>query len=109
MQIIIENLELEVIIGVLPFEREKPQKILLSAELFYSYAGVYLDYRQVIECLTENLQTQKYEILEDALQDLARKLHRAFPQFYKMILLIQKPDIFANCSIGVREVFDFKD
>lgn len=102
MTILIENLKIEAIIGVLPFEREKPQKIIIDAELNYSYDGEYLDYVEIVEFITQTLQKEKYEILEVALQDLKQKLKIKFSTLTHLTLSIKKPDILSDCVVGVK-------
>ena len=50
-KIFLENLLLEVVIGILPFEREKRQKIRIDGEFIYfkNNEDEFLDYRDLRE------------------------------------------------------------
>lgn len=108
MTLLIQNLILEVIIGILPFEREKPQKIQLDMELDYDYNGEYLNYVEIIDFISTELKEQKYRLLEEALQDLIAKLKLAFPLILCVSLSIKKPDILSNCIVGANKKSFFK-
>lgn len=102
MILLIEKLELEVIIGILPFEREKSQKIIIDAELEYDYKGEYLSYVKIVDFLSLEFKKNQYGLLEEALQDLSSKLKQNFPSLTKISLSIKKPDILPNCVVGVK-------
>lgn len=102
MTLLIENLVLEIIIGILPSEREKKQKIILNAELDYDYQGEYLNYVEIVEFLTFELQNNQYQLLEVALQDLHSKLRQNFTNLQNISLSIQKPEILKNCIVGAK-------
>lgn len=103
MTLIIQNLSLEVIIGILPFERENPQKIDLDMELDYDYRGKYLNYVEIVDFVSLELKERKYRLLEEALEDLIAKLKIHFPMILAVSLSIKKPDILSNCIVGVRK------
>ncbi|WP_027327119.1 dihydroneopterin aldolase [Helicobacter pametensis] len=102
MILLIERLELEVIIGILSFEREKRQKIIIDAELEYDYCGEYLNYVEIVDFLSLEFEKNRYGLLEEALQDLNSKLRQNFPTLTKISLSIKKPDILPNCVVGVK-------
>lgn len=103
MTLMIQNLSLEVIIGILPFERENPQKIELDMELDYDYKGEYLNYVNLVDFVSLKLKEEKYGLLEEALEDLITNLKLHFPMILSISLCIKKPDILSNCIVGVRK------
>lgn len=103
MILIIQNLSLEVIIGILPFERENAQKIDLDVELKYDYRGEYLNYAEIVDFISSTIKEKKYGLLEEALEDLITKLKSYFPMILSISLSIKKPDILSNCVVGVRK------
>lgn len=102
MFLLIEDLELEAVIGILPFERERAQKIIINADLEYNYQGTYLNYVEIVEFLSSELKANQYGLLEEALQDLSQKLKTCFPTLNHISLSLKKPDILSNCIVGAR-------
>lgn len=104
MTLLIEKLELEVIIGILPIEREKSQKVIIDAELEYDYHGEYLSYVEIVDFFSLEFKNNQYGLLEEALQDLSFKLKQKFSPLTKISLSIKKPDILSNCVVGVKQI-----
>lgn len=102
MTLLIENLSLKVIIGILPSEREIPQEIILNGEFSYEYKGEYLNYVEIVEFLKNELKNNQYELLEDALLDLQKKIQIVFPSITHFSLSIKKPEILSDCIVGAR-------
>lgn len=102
MTLLIENLSLKVIIGILPSERETPQEIILNGEFSYEYKGEYLNYVEIVEFLKNELKNNQYELLEDALLDLQKKIQNVFPSITHFSLSIKKPEILSDCIVGAR-------
>lgn len=103
MTLTIQNLSLEAIIGILPFERENPQRIIIDAELEYDYKGDYLNYADLVDLILLKMKEERYGLLEDALEDLITNLKIHFPMILSISLSIKKPDILSNCIVGVRK------
>lgn len=103
MTLIIQDLNSEVIIGILPFEREKPQKIHLNIELEYAYRGEYINYVEVVDLVLSELKERKYGLLEEALEDLTVKLKTSFPQILSSLICIKKLEILTNCIVGAKK------
>lgn len=104
MKIFIRQLELEAIIGLLPEEREKPQRIIVDLELEYDYdskRSTYLDYGWMRNQVISLLQSEKFELLEDAATQIKHTLISSFPEITTMNLSLTKPDIFVDCQVGV--------
>ena len=102
MQIIIENLTFETIVGILEKERHTPQKVILHVKISYDYNGDnMIDYAKVSAFLEAEMNQMGYFLLEDALTDLSQKLKILYPQMLKMKLKIFKPTILPNAMVGV--------
>ncbi|WP_295698746.1 dihydroneopterin aldolase [uncultured Helicobacter sp.] len=107
----IENLTCEAIIGVLPFERYTPQKLIIEADITYMYspAQAFLDYAHICESIQQYLQNGTYELLESALIDITQKLKTQFPAICTLTLCIKKPNILDSCIVGASITRHFKD
>ena len=92
------RLRLKCIIGILPFEREKKQKILLKLR---AKSGEFLDYAWLCEWLKNAYKAQKFELLEDSLNFVANELKKAHPPLKSLKISIIKPKIIKNAKVGV--------
>jgi len=102
MTIHIESLLIETIIGILDFERVKPQMVIVDIEASYLYKKeLFINYATVAQLIEKQLQTQKYELLEEALLGLEELLTLTYPAIYNLKLKILKPDILNNCNVGL--------
>lgn len=102
MQIHIDNLTFETIVGILEKERLTPQKVTLHVKIAYDYqGGNFIDYAKVSAFLESEMNVMCYFLLEDALKDLSQKLKVFYPQMSKLKLKISKPDILPNAIVGV--------
>ena len=102
ISIIIKDFEFETIIGVLDFERVKPQKVIINLEIAYEYNGTYLDYAKVSEIIKNILQTKKFEVLEDSLNYICSYLKNEYLNIREINLEILKPDILQNLTVGAK-------
>jgi len=102
MQIIIQDLAFETIVGILEKERHTPQKVILHVKISYDYAGDnFMDYAKIAAFLETVMKQMSYFLLEDALIDLSQKLKVLYPQMSKIKLKIFKPTILPNAMVGV--------
>ena len=77
--IYIENLKTEAIIGILDFEREKPQQIIAECKIDYTREGEkFIDYSIVVGMIEEILITGQYFLIEDALDDIILAIKNTF-------------------------------
>jgi len=102
ISIIIKDFEFETIIGVLDFERVKPQKVIINLEITYKYEKEYLDYAKVSEIIKNILQTKKFEVLEDSLNYICSYLKNEYLNIKEINLEILKPDILENMTVGAK-------
>ncbi len=107
MTIHIESLTYEVIIGLLDFEREKPQKVIIDLSASYDYKKEYLDYAHIVSLIHNELKTKKYELLEDALLGVKKTIIETYPQIKTLWLKIAKPDIIPECSVALSNQWEF--
>ena len=100
-RIIIENLEFEAIIGILPEERKKAQKVLVNAEIEYEDKENFIDYAEVCKIIENLMKEKKFLLIEDALEAIECVLLEKYPQIKSLKLKIQKPEILKNALVGV--------
>ncbi|WQR77513.1 dihydroneopterin aldolase [Helicobacter pylori] len=98
----IHNLVFETILGILEFERLKPQKISVNVDLFYTELPnkAYLDYMEIQELIQKMMQEKQYFLIEDALKDLSQILKTRYSEIYELYLKISKLEISPNSQVG---------
>ncbi len=108
MTIHIENLTFDVIIGLLDFERDRPQRIIINLETSYEYKeGQFIDYADMVLLIQNELKEKRYELLEDALLRLKELLSTTYPQMQTLFLKISKPDILPQCTVSLSKTWNF--
>ncbi len=98
----IHNLVFETILGILEFERLKPQKISVDLDLFYTQLPnkAYLDYMEIQEIIQNTMQEKQYLLIEDALKDLSHVLKMRYKEITELYLKISKLEISPNSQVG---------
>ncbi len=98
----IHNLVFEAILGILEFERLKPQKIIVNLDLFYTQLPnkAYLDYMEIQELIQKMMQEKQYLLIEDALKDLSHALKTRYSAISELYLKISKLEISPNSQVG---------
>ncbi|MFP6217353.1 FolB domain-containing protein [Helicobacter pylori] len=98
----IHNFVFEVILGILEFERLKPQKISVDLDLFYTQLPnkAYLDYMEIQEIIQNTMQEKQYLLIEDALKDLSHVLKTHYKEISELYLKISKLEISPNSQVG---------
>ncbi|GAA8385242.1 dihydroneopterin aldolase [Helicobacter pylori] len=98
----IHNLVFETILGILEFERLKPQKISVDLDLFYTELPnkAYLDYMEIQELIQKMMQEKQYLLIEDALKDLSHVLKTRYNGISELYLKISKLEISPNSQVG---------
>ncbi|MGL2711286.1 FolB domain-containing protein [Helicobacter pylori] len=98
----IHNLVFETILGILEFERLKPQKISVNVDLFYTELPnkAYLDYMEIQEIIQNTMQEKQYLLIEDALKDLSQILKTRYKEISELFLKISKLEISPNSQVG---------
>jgi len=107
MTIHIEGLKFEVIIGLLDFEREKPQCVIIDLEASYDYnTNEFINYADIVTLIKHKLKTEKYLLLEEALLDLKDNLYSTYPQLKTLKLKVAKPNILSDCSVALSHTWE---
>ncbi|OOQ30324.1 FolB domain-containing protein [Helicobacter pylori] len=98
----IHNFVFETILGILEFERLKPQKISVDLDLFYMELPnkAYLDYMEIQELIQKMMQEKQYLLIEDALKDLSHVLKTCYEEISELYLKISKLEISPNSQVG---------
>jgi len=102
MRIYIESLTLDVIIGLLDFEREHTQRIIIDMEATYNYtAQNFINYAVIVQLVEKELKEKRYELLEEALLGLKDTITETYPQIKTLKLKISKPDILSHATVAL--------
>ena len=102
MTIYIEKLTLNVIIGILDYERTSKQTVIIETKINYNYQkGYFINYTTVIERIENLLENKKYELLEEALNDIGTTIIKEFSQINSLYIKISKPDIIKNAIVSL--------
>jgi len=107
MRIDIEELEFDTIIGILDFERETPQRVILNLYIEYEFLDSFINYADVSEFLKQDMQKNRYLLIEDALLAISKNLKKNFPLINTLYLKITKPSILPNCKVSVSDIYSF--
>ena len=99
--IFIEELRFECIIGILDFERKKPQDVIVNAEILYDDEDGFIDYAAVTKIIKKSMKKQKFLLIEDAHRFLQKKLKKKFPKIQSLKMKITKPSILPDCRVSV--------
>jgi dihydroneopterin aldolase len=106
MVVHIDHLSFDAIVGILPFEREIPQKIVLHVKIKYDFNGKdFIDYAHVCTLIENDMKEKQYALLEEALEGIYTKLFATYPYMRSIRLKIFKPTIIPNAIVGVSRTF----
>jgi len=109
MTVHIEALTFDVIIGLLDFEREKPQQVIIDLEASYTYSNEqFIDYADMSYLIQDELKVKRYKLLEDALLGVKSVLCITYPQIRTLTLKISKPHILPECNVALSHTWDFR-
>ncbi len=104
MKIEIRSLEIEAVIGILPIERQTPQRVIVDLKAEYRYKeGEYLDYAALAELIRQELVEEKFGLLEEALLALKERIFQEYPLIESLKLRLEKPEILPDCRVAVSE------
>lgn len=101
MKIHIEELKFQSIIGILDFERNTPQDVIVNATITYKYRNKFLNYADIVDVIKTDITESKFLLIEDALGSVNEKLRNRFKSIKKIDLKITKPSILADCLVSV--------
>ena len=107
MQIHIEALTFDTIIGLLDFERDRPQRVIVDLKASYTYQNKnFINYADMVVMIETDLNEKKYKLLEEALIGIKGRLCSTYPQIKRLHLKISKPDILNNCSVALSDIWE---
>jgi 7,8-dihydroneopterin aldolase/epimerase/oxygenase len=107
MIIHIEDLKFQTIIGILDFEREKEQNVIINATIAYDYIDEFINYADVVTFIKNEMFTHKFLLIEDALIHFKIHLKEKFPLINKAHLKITKPSILHDAQVSVSDTYLF--
>ena len=107
MTIHIEDLKFQCIIGILDFEREKAQDVILNVTINYEYIDEFINYANVTNILKSTMIEKKFLLIEDALSELSYTLEKEFSKINTLYLKITKPSILPDCRVSVSNTYNF--
>jgi len=101
MTIKIKNLHFKCIIGILPFERETEQKVIINLSFKYIFTNnIFINYADIASYVEKSMKENKFLLIEDALLYIEKGLNSKY-KIKKLKLSISKPDILDNCEVSV--------
>ncbi|MEA3498543.1 MAG: dihydroneopterin aldolase [Campylobacterota bacterium] len=103
MKVFIEDLSFKVIIGILPFERIKKQKVIIDISFEYIFkkdSKEFIDYSEVVKLVKKIMKKEKFELIEDAILTLEKVIYKKF-NLTNLQIKITKPTILKDCVVSV--------
>lgn len=101
MTVYIEDLTFDCIIGILDFERQERQRVIVNLSFDYEFKNeLFINYAEVSELVKKTMIEQKFELLEDAVKTLETILYKSF-SIENLKLKISKPDILKDCKVSL--------
>ena len=108
MTIHIEDLTFDVIIGLLDFERETPQRVIINVTAEYEYSNQdFINYADIVLLIEDTLKQKRYTLLEDALLGLKSLIITTYPHIQTLSIKIAKPDILPHTTVALSHTWTF--
>ncbi|MGN1392983.1 MAG: dihydroneopterin aldolase [Succinivibrionaceae bacterium] len=115
----IKNLKIDCIIGMLPKERENPQRLLIDVELYTDFSKVMetdsvedtLNYAEVSDLLTVIAKESKSQMIEFLAGKMVNSLFENYSdKLFGVKIKLYKPDILPNTEkVGIEITRYFKE
>jgi dihydroneopterin aldolase len=105
LKVNIDNLTFNCIIGILDFERDKEQRVILDISFEYFFeenSSNFIDYSEVVSIVESTMIKEKFKLIENAILFIRKKL-KAKWNMKNLKVKISKPDILPNCVVSVEE------
>ena len=108
--LLIKDLEVECIIGIHDWERQKPQKLLMDLKGFFDFSPVIsshafkdtIDYVAISNLIIKTAQEGKYKLLEAMADDLSKAIFERFPiTSLQIVFKKQTPDVPKAKYVGI--------
>jgi len=107
MTIHVEDLTFDVIIGLLDFERDKPQRVIVNLEASYDYSDdQFINYADIVLLIKDKLKVERYTLLENALLGIKETVHTTYPHIETLSIKISKPDILSECTVSLSKTWN---
>ena len=103
MKVYIKSLTFNAIIGILKFERETKQTVIVDVDFKYTFnkkQKEFIDYSLVASDIKKIIKKEKFLLIEDAILVLNQKLISKY-KMKKLNIKITKPDILDDCVVSV--------
>jgi len=107
MTIHIEDLKFQTIIGILDFERQEEQEVIVNLIIEYEYKKEFINYAEVVELIQSTMIQSKFLLIEDALFNLSKLLKENFSLIDTLFIKITKPTIIKNAQVSVSQNYTF--
>jgi len=101
----VEDLRFQCIIGILDFERLKPQDVIVNISIEYEYLQEFLNYVKIVEIIKEIMIKSEFLLIEDAIKEINLKLIKEFNTIKSIDLKITKPSILKGCKVSVSDYY----
>ena len=106
------ELEINCIIGFLPFERENPQRLFFDVSLEVRNAlnldndeiGHTIDYVEIADLIQKTAKDGRYNLVETCVIAVARKIQQKYPPVAKIKLEARKPGAIASATCAAVEL-----
>ncbi|MCK9473319.1 dihydroneopterin aldolase [Sulfurimonas sp.] len=106
MTIHIEDLKFQCIIGILDFERVKPQDVIVNAAIEYDYKDGFINYADIVQIIKKTMLKSQFLLIEDALKEINLKLVKEYKAIKSINLKVTKPSILKGCKVSVSDYFN---
>ncbi len=102
MKVYIEDLNFDCIIGILDFERETAQKVIINLSFEYDFSNKdeFIDYSKVSNDIENIMTEKKFELLEEAIIYIENNLTNSY-KIKNLKIKISKPNILPNCIVSL--------
>ena len=103
MKVHIEDFRFQCIIGILDFERANLQDVIINLELEYEYKTDFINYADVAQLIKSTMVNKRFELIEDALDNLFALLKENYQNILTLFIKITKPSILNDCLVSVSD------
>ena len=108
MTIHIEDLKFQCIIGILDFERETVQDVIINVVIDYNYEKNFINYADIVETIKSDMIKSEFQLIEDAIRNINLKLLKEYSSIKSIDLKITKPSILPDCKVSVSHYYKTK-
>lgn len=104
--IFIDNLRVQCVVGIHPWEQAQPQPLEFSLKLFCHFEPIFksaelndsIDYAAVSQLIEHQCQAQSHQLIETLAADVLQQLFDRFPLILGIELNLAKPHAVANAQ-----------